>query len=110
METSTSSYSGASEACYWVVGYEITSNALETAPASVTYVDSSVSCVGVTSAVQITGISDNGSLTQTSAITDLTCIDVVTPTGTKQVYTGSSSTLKVVKEPESSQCDYCQDP
>lgn len=110
VETSTSSYSGASEACYWVVGYEITSSALETTPANVTYVDSPSEVVGVTSAVQITGISDNGSLTQTSAITDLTCVDIVTPTGTKQVYTGSYSTLKVVKEPESSQCDYCQDP
>tara|TARA_R100001509_G_scaffold141771_1_gene96940 strand:- start:973 stop:2445 length:1473 start_codon:yes stop_codon:yes gene_type:complete len=110
VETSTTGYSGASEACYWVVGYEITSSALEATPASVTYVDSPSEVVGVTSAVQITGISDDGSLTQTSSITELTCVDVVTPTGTQQVYTGSYDNLKVVKEPESSQCDYCQDP
>jgi len=56
VSTSTQNYSGNSEACYWVLGYEINATNLEATPASVTYVDSPISCVGVTSAVQITSV------------------------------------------------------
>ena len=98
------------EGSYWVLGG--TAGSGSSAPASVEVIHNPTQVTGVTSAVQITGISETTGhpLTHTSSVTDLTCIEIVTPTGTEQVYTGSSDNLKVVKEPESSQCDYCQDP
>lgn len=112
VSTSTQNYSGNSEACYWVLGYEINAANLEVTPASVTYVDSPISCVGVTSAVQITGIANSttdsnlSTLVQDDSITDLLCVTIASATTTVDVYK-SVGDLTVLKSSTGDQCDSC---
>lgn len=118
VETSTSNYSGNSEACYWVIGYEITNAALEATPASITTINGPSTVTGVTSAVTVTGISSTtaGSFSCTSAISTTSPVTVYKYDGSTTQFiqppSGNSdgAELKFVKCPDSDLTDSCPDP